>query len=170
VYQNQLSALNSIPLIDPFYQRVLPSNISEFVVPVPPFAPVFYGLLIDKQREAVEYSLTHRFGFIGGGAGTGKTICAIHQAISFTRVGCRTLVIALANDSYGNLTRKIRELTRPNEMRRVYTQSARHLIPPDLQEFALPDRDLTDDQMVSLNEAPVIVTTISSVRQKLFGS
>jgi hypothetical protein len=64
VYQNQLSALNSIPLIDPFCQRVLPGNISEFVVPVPHFAPVFYGLLIDKQREAVEYSLTHRFGFI----------------------------------------------------------------------------------------------------------
>jgi hypothetical protein len=124
VYRNQLEALDSVQQIDPFVQTVLVGDVWGVVSAAPSVAPVFRGVLTAEQVRAVEHSLTHRVGFIDGGAGTGMTLCAIHHAVSLARVGRRCLVISLANDSCDNLARKI--LKYEKEVRRVCTQSARH--------------------------------------------
>jgi hypothetical protein len=69
-----------------FYQTVSLGDISE-IAAVPAIGIVFCGMLTDEQTSAVEYSLTSRVGSIQDGAQTGKTLRAIHQAISLTQSG-----------------------------------------------------------------------------------
>jgi hypothetical protein len=111
---------------------------------------MFCAMLTDQQTCAVEYSLSSRVGSIQDGAQTGKTLRAIHQALSLAPSGEKVLLISLANDSVDNLIRKIRE-NGSNEVRKFCGQSARDMLPNDPIELTLPDRSLNEDEQKTCN-------------------
>lgn len=84
---------------------------------------------LHPTQRAVAYRKTYNGPFrLAGGAGTGKTVVALHRAAHLARSGARVLLCTFTRNLATNLQVDVRSLLRPDEIGRVVVNGVDQLV------------------------------------------